>query len=148
MTKVLLIYATMTGNTEEMADLIETGLVSAGLEVDKKDVEDAKASDMEAYSHIILGAYTWGDGDLPDEFLDFFDDLEEMDLSRKFVAVFGSGDTGYEYFCGAVDTLEEGVKNAGGSIVQESLKVDIFPEDENLCKEFGLQFAQTIKQYI
>lgn len=33
--KVLLVYATMSGNTEAMADLIEKGLTEAGAGVDR-----------------------------------------------------------------------------------------------------------------
>ncbi|WP_416148429.1 flavodoxin [Salipaludibacillus sp. HK11] len=144
MTKVLLVYASMSGNTEEMADFIEKGLLKAGMEVNKQEVVDIDASEMEDYSHIMLGAFTWGDGDLPDEFLDFHEDMEEMDLSDKFFAIFGSGDTMYEIYCGAVDILEETVKKCNGNIVLESLKIESYPDDEEMCINFGTQFANVL----
>ncbi|MBJ7569841.1 flavodoxin [Bacillus halotolerans] len=145
MGKILLVYATMSGNTEAMADLIEKGLREAEAEVDRfeaMDIDDAEL--FNDYEHIILGTYTWGDGDLPDEFLDLAEEMEALDFTGKTCAVFGSGDTAYEYFCGAVDTLEEKIKERGGEIVLPSVKVEMNPEgeEEEVLKEFGRQFAR------
>ncbi|MBL4964764.1 flavodoxin [Bacillus halotolerans] len=145
MGKILLVYATMSGNTEAMADLIEKGLQEAEAEVDRfeaMDIDDAEL--FNDYEHIILGTYTWGDGDLPDEFLDLAEEMEALDFTGKTFAVFGSGDTAYEYFCGAVDTLEEKIKERGGEIVLPSVKVEMNPEgeEEEVLKEFGRQFAR------
>ncbi|MGQ5113470.1 flavodoxin [Bacillus halotolerans] len=144
MGKILLVYATMSGNTEAMADLIEKGLQEAEAEVDRfeaMDIDDAEL--FNDYEHIVLGTYTWGDGDLPDEFLDLAEEMEALDFTGKTCAVFGSGDTAYEYFCGAVDTLEEKIKERGGEIVLPSVKVEMNPEgEEEVLKEFGRQFAR------
>ncbi|KUP33184.1 flavodoxin [Bacillus halotolerans] len=145
MGKILLVYATMSGNTEAMADLIEKGLQEAEAEVDRfeaMDIDDAEL--FNDYEHIILGTYTWGDGDLPDEFLDLAEEMGALDFTGKTCAVFGSGDTAYEYFCGAVDTLEEKIKERGGEIVLPSVKVEMNPEgeEEEVLKEFGRQFAR------
>ncbi|MEC1647230.1 flavodoxin [Bacillus halotolerans] len=145
MGKILLVYATMSGNTEAMADLIEKGLQEAEAEVDRfeaMDIDDAEL--FNDYEHIILGTYTWGDGDLPDEFLDLAEEMEALDFTGKTCAVFGSGDTAYEYFCGAVDTLEEKIKERGAEIVLPSVKVEMNPEgeEEEVLKEFGRQFAR------
>ncbi|MEC1734566.1 flavodoxin [Bacillus mojavensis] len=145
MGKILLVYATMSGNTEAMADLIEKGLQEAEAEVDRfeaMDIDDAEL--FNDYEHIILGTYTWGDGDLPDEFLDLAEEMDALDFTGKTCAVFGSGDTAYEYFCGAVDTLEGKIKERGGVIVLPSVKVEMNPEgeEEEALKEFGRQFAR------
>ncbi|WP_286058604.1 flavodoxin [Bacillus mojavensis] len=145
MGKILLVYATMSGNTEAMADLIEKGIQEAEAEVDRfeaMDIDDAEL--FNDYEHIILGTYTWGDGDLPDEFLDLAEEMDALDFTGKTCAVFGSGDTAYEFFCGAVDTLEEKIKDRGGEIVLPSVKVEMNPEgeEEEALKEFGRQFAR------
>lgn len=146
MAKVILIYASMSGNTEAMADLIEEGLQSTGVEVVKKEVMDTRVDELHEYDGIILGAYTWGDGELPDEFLDFYDDMEDVDFTGKSLAVFGSGDTAYAEFCGAVDLLEQRVQESGGTLVVKGLKIELAPvgSDTDLCKSFGEQFAQAI----
>ena len=69
----------------------------------------------------------WG---LPFEAEDFHEDLENIDLSGKKVAVFGSGDTAYELFCEAVTIFEERLVERGAELVQEGLKIELAPEDE------------------
>lgn len=147
MSKVLLVYASMTGNTEEMANLVEKGLQTEGVKVDKKDVIDVDLSTLEEYENIILGAYTWGEGALPDEFLDLYDDMETMDLNGKTFAVFGTGDSSYAIYCGAVDLLEDVIKEKGGKIALEGLKVENYPEgeDEDRSVQFGADFAKALK---
>lgn len=141
--KVLLVYATMSGNTEAMADLIEKGLKEGGASVDRHEAMDIDAELLHDYSHILLGAYTWGDGDLPDDFIDLYEEMEELDLTGKAFAVFGSGDTSYEHFCGAVDLIEEKVKEPGGDIVLPSIKIELNPEgnEEEELISFGKQFV-------
>ncbi|WWY42181.1 flavodoxin [Bacillus altitudinis] len=146
--KVLLVYATMSGNTEAMADLIEKGLKEAGASVDRHEAMDIDAELLHDYSHILLGAYTWGDGDLPDDFIDLYEEMEELDLAGKAFAVFGSGDTSYEHFCGAVDLIEEKVKELGGDIVLPSIKIELNPEgnEEEELISFGRQFVHLHQQ--
>ncbi|MBR3379205.1 MAG: flavodoxin domain-containing protein, partial [Bacillus sp. (in: Bacteria)] len=96
----------------------------------------------------LLGAYTWGDGDLPDDFIDLYEEMEELDLTGKAFAVFGSGDTSYEHFCGAVDLIEEKVKELGGDIVLPSIKIELNPEgnEEEELISFGRQFVHLHQQ--
>lgn len=143
MTKVIIVYCSLTGNTEEMSEAIEAGVKEAGVEVARRDAYDAKADELAGYDGIIMGAYTWGDGELPDEFLDFFEDLDELDLSGKKAAVFGSGDTSYSNYCGAVDIMENKLRELGAEIVHESLKFEYNASDEELKlgKTIGLEVA-------
>ncbi|MGE6631195.1 flavodoxin [Bacillus sp. NPDC077027] len=148
MGNVLLVYATMSGNTEAMADLIEKGLLEAGASVDRHEAMDIDAELLNDYTQIILGAYTWGDGDLPDDFIDLYEDMDDLDLSGKSFAVFGSGDTSYEHFCGAVDLIEEKVKELGGNVVLPSIKIELNPEgdEEEELISLGKQFVHIHQQ--
>lgn len=142
MSKVLVVYASMTGNTEEMAEAIAEGVKEAGVEVVSKEAFDASAAEITEYDGIIIGAYTWGDGELPDEFLDFFEEMDSLDLSGKKAAVFGSGDTSYPIFCGAVDTIEAKVKALGAEIISESIKFEYNPSEEE--KEQGRNLGRQV----
>ena len=51
------------------------------------------------------------------------------DLNGRKVALFGCGDTSYEYFCGAVDKLEELMIKLGANVVNMSLRIDGDPDD-------------------
>lgn len=142
MPKVLVVYASMTGNTEEMAEAITEGAKEAGAEVVSKEAFDASVDELNDYEGIIIGAYTWGDGELPDEFTDFFEALDSLDLSGKKAAVFGSGDTSYPVFCGAVDTIEAKLKELGAEIAGECIKFEYNPSEEE--KEQGRSLGRQI----
>ncbi|MCA1292648.1 flavodoxin [Paenibacillus sp. alder61] len=147
MSKIIIVYASLTGNTEEMAELIAEGIRDTGVAADLKMVEDCSAALLLEYDGYLLGTYTWGDGELPDEFTDFADELEDIRLQGGPAAVFGSGDTTYRLYCGAVDELEGRLRKLGASIVQDSLKVEYgpSPEEKGLCREFGVNFARSLE---
>ncbi|MEH6984608.1 flavodoxin [Priestia megaterium] len=146
MKEILLAYASMSGNTEAIADLIEEELVKHGLHVKRAEVYDIDASDLISAESIIFGAYTWGDGELPDDFLDLYDEMDDIDLSQKQMAVFGSGDSSYDVFCGAVDLIEEKIKRRNGNIAVPGLKIELSPfgEDVEKCKVFAKGFAEVV----
>jgi len=144
MSKIIMVLASMTGNTQEMADFIAEGVREEGVELEVKEVLDANALELESYGGILLGAYTWGDGELPDEFLDFYDDMDSLNLRGKKAAVFGSCDSAYEHYGAAVDILIDKLKGLGADIVQEGLKVELAPSsnEAEICKNFGRAFAK------
>jgi flavodoxin I len=71
------------------------------------DREDAEV--LLQYDGILLGSYTWGDGELPFEAEDFYDQFDDLDLNGKVVGCFGSGDHAYPHFCAAVDIFQQKV---------------------------------------
>ncbi|WP_028612722.1 flavodoxin [Paenibacillus harenae] len=142
MPRILVVYASMTGNTEEMAEAIAEGAKEAGAEVVAKEAFDASAAELNDYEGIIIGAYTWGDGDLPDEFTDFYEEMDTLDLSGKKAAVFGSGDTSYPIYCGAVDTIEMKLRKLGADIAGESIKFEYNPTETE--KEQGRSLGRRV----
>lgn len=135
----IIIYSSMTGTTELMAETISKELTKTGAKVAIKDAFGAFADELKNYDRILIGSYTWGDGDVPDELLDFYDELCQEDLSGKQAAVFGAGDSSYTYFARAVDIFEEALVGCGCKILTASLKVDGEPEEKirELCKAFS-----------
>jgi flavodoxin I len=147
MKKILIAYASMTGNTEMMAESIADGIRVTIENVLVKDIIEIDVDDLLTYDGIILGAYTWISGSLPDELLDFYDDMESLDLSDKKAAVFGSGDTMYESFGAAVDILENRLRTCGADIIQQGLKIELTPTNVELeqCSRFGYNFAKQLE---
>ena len=148
MTKMILIYASMSGNTEMMAEEVANGVRQEGEDVEVIDIMDGiEASELENYDGILLGAYTWGDGELPDDFLDFYDEMESINLTGKKAAVFGSCDSAYPNFGAAVDILMEKLRERGAEVYPKGLKVDNTPdvEEEEACRDFGKEFISFLK---
>ncbi|KAB8136787.1 flavodoxin [Gracilibacillus oryzae] len=151
MAKVILLFCSMSGNTEEIAEIIETSISNHGLEVCKfqLDMEDIKVTDLLDYKAILFGTYTWGDGDIPYELEDFYDDMEEIDLTGKVVALFGSCDSMYPDYGGAIDTFAERFKERGASDILYHLKVDLTPDDDDVkrCQQFAEDFVEQLNIY-
>ncbi|MCK4859422.1 MAG: flavodoxin [Candidatus Omnitrophica bacterium] len=124
MAKAVVIFGSTTGNTEMLADSVEKGIKEAGVEVAKKSASDISAQEMKDYDLILLGCSTWGDGELQDDFVDFYEKMKDVNLEGKKAAVFGPGDSSYDQFCKAVDLLENRLKEHGSQIVTESFKID------------------------
>ena len=113
MTLAKIVYASMTGNTEEIADI----------EVEIDECTQVDAADFEEADICVVATYTYGDGDLPDEIVDFYEDLQEIDLSGKIFGVCGSGDTFYDDFCKSVDDFEAVFTQIGAKKAPTALKL-------------------------
>ncbi|WP_077620562.1 flavodoxin [Bacillus sinesaloumensis] len=147
MNNAILVYASMSGNTELMATYIAEGIKEKGVQLDVKECFEVTPGDLVKYDGIIIGSYTWGDGELPDELIDFYDEMDQLEFHHKKSAVFGSGSTLYSNFGGAVDLLMEKLKERGAEIIGSPLKVEYTPndQDEIACKDFGRLFADRLK---
>ncbi|CAM3807469.1 flavodoxin domain-containing protein [Alkalicoccus chagannorensis] len=121
---IYIVFATLSGHTEELAERMEERLQEAGMEVVVEEANTAEASRFQEFDMVLLGSYTFGDGDVPDDMLDLYDDMKETDLSGLSFAIFGTGDTGYEHFAGAVDHLEALVQKQGGRLRVPAMKAD------------------------
>jgi flavodoxin short chain len=131
MYKILTIYGSTTGNTETTAEIIEQTLSAKGFDVTTKDVSSISPEETSGYDILLLGCSTWGEDELElqDDFLCFYDNMDKAAFSEKKTAVFGCGDSSYTYFCGAVDAIEDKVKQLGGKLIAEGLKIDGDPDD-------------------
>lgn len=142
MAKALIVYGSTTGNTESVAELVESTLKNKGLETDLRSAGDVSAENLaDGFDLILFGCSTWGDDEieLQDDFIDLYDSLEDCGLKNKKVAVFGCGDSSYTYFCGAVDVIEKKSAECGADIVIESLKID---DDPGTARDETVQWAE------
>lgn len=134
MGKVLMIYTSQTGNTEMLTDMIAHELQQLSLEVEMKtfDLDLIDIEQLSNYDAVLIGTYTWDDGELPYESEDFYVDLEGVNLNGQVFGVYGSGDTCYDTFGLAIDLIGDRLKNLGATMVPERLKVDLSPNKEDV----------------
>lgn len=139
-----IVYASMTGNTEQCMDIVEEALESLDVDVIVEESSFADPFDFEEDDICIVGTYTWGpDGNLPDEIIDFYEELEEVDLDGKVFGVFGSGDTFYEgKFCQSAVDFDNQFEKTGAARGAECVKVKLDPEEDDISQLE--QFAQAL----
>jgi flavodoxin I len=129
--KILVLFGSSTGNTEELANTIHQTLQDLGREADLVNIAETSEVDYLAYSVLLLGSSTWDEGQVQLDFRFHLEDLqsESPDLSGKSFAVFGTGESCYEFFAGGVDKLEEQYAEFGAEKIHDSLKIDTLEED-------------------
>lgn len=139
-----IVYASMTGNTEQCMDIVEEALENLGVIVIVEESAFADPFDFEEDDICIVGTYTWGpDGNLPDEIIDFYEELEEAELTGKVFGVFGTGDTFYEdKFCQSVLDFDSQFEKTGAARGSECVKVELDPEENDIAQLE--QFAEAI----
>lgn len=134
MKKALIIYGSTTGNTEDMAGMIKKELEQSDFEAQVKDVTQAAVVDLTGdYDLLLFGCPAYGEDEieLQEDFDDFYEKLDGIQLNGKPFAVFAPGDSSYEHFCGSVDLLEEKMAELGGKLLTDGLKVDGDPAGAN-----------------
>ena len=141
MSKIAVIYWSMSGNTEAMANAIAEGAQGAGAEVDVKQVSDITVDQALEYDKLALGCPAMGAEVLEEsEFEPFFTELESR-LGGKKVALFGSYGWGDGQWMRdwqqRVDDANASLYNGEGLIINET------PDDDGLeqCRPFGAGFA-------
>ncbi len=146
--KIAVIYASAYGNTEEMARHIAKGASIDGLtdvslinlvERDTKDVVDG----IERADAVIVGSPTLN-AKPPKPIFDMISSLVMLNVKNKKAAVFGC----YGWSGEAVQMVQDILKSLRFVIVQEGLKIQMTPFEEDLlsCEKFGMDFAYKITQ--
>lgn len=123
----------MTGNTEEISEILESTVQDAGFEVEREECSEVDVDFFDDADACVIATYTYGDGELPFEFEDFFDELEDKDLSGKIFGVVGSGDREYgDLFCKSAHDFVEALEKAGAKKVAETVEIENNAEDEDV----------------
>ncbi len=101
MTSNILFYYSRKGNTKALVNLFTDSFV-----ID--EVTNIRNYNLNDFSTIVFATSTYGRGVPPKAFFNIRDIL--VNLKGKRIGLFGSGNSHYEYFCGALDLLEEMLK--------------------------------------
>ena len=141
--KLLVIYDTMWQSTEMMANEIAIGAIEQGIEVKKLSVQSNDithlATEMLDAAAVAIGTPTLNNGLLPTvaEFLTYIKGLRP---GNKLGFAFGS----HGWAGGAVDLVEDVLKDIGTELTCEGIKVQYRPTAEELavCREAGKDLAK------
>ncbi|MGC8976306.1 MAG: flavodoxin family protein [Candidatus Ratteibacteria bacterium] len=155
MAKVLIIYHSKTGNTEEMAKSVEEGVKEEKVEVILKSIEETKLEDLLDADGIIVGSPTYFG--LPSaEIKELFD--RSVKYYGKLEGKIGAAFTSSAHIAGGNETTIMGILQMmliHGMIVQGTTKSDHYgpvsigkPNDKvkRDCKELGKRVAKLVKK--
>lgn len=146
MKKVLILYSSLTGNTQ-MAAMELCGKLQELVPENKyenEDINNLALAEWKKYDLVMIGVSTWGEGDFNPSSEDFWAkvEVENWQFAGMKFALFGLGDSSYVNYCGSVLKYEEKLKERGGEIVGEVHKIDGWMDEEKM--ERLLAWARTI----
>ncbi|KAL6136748.1 hypothetical protein ACLB2K_062043 [Fragaria x ananassa] len=131
--KLLILYATETGNALDAAERIGREAERRGCSVRLLSLDQYDASCLPQEGAVIFVVSTTGQGDTPDSMKGFWKYLLQRNLSRQWLqglyyAVFGLGDSGYQKFNFVAKKLDRRLLDLGATpIVERGLGDDQHP---------------------
>jgi len=122
----LVLYASQTGQAEEIARESAASLVAGGRDALAVSTDKVSLAQLRAAKHILCVVSTTGEGDAPDEALRFEKTLmrETPDLAGRTVAVLGLGDRKYDQFCAFGHRVFNWLVSCGAEAVSPTIEVD------------------------
>ena len=142
MTLAAILYASMSGNNEEVADIVEKYLEEENIEVKKEEADDVDVHFFDDADICIVHSYTYTDGEIPNELEEMYDGLAETDFQGKIFGIAGAGDSNYDTFCHAVELLDEAFAKTGAVRGADMVKIDDKPEPSD--EEALLAFVKSL----
>ncbi|MGL4716836.1 MAG: FMN-binding protein MioC [Aeromonas sp.] len=135
MAKLNIVVGSMLGAAEYVADHVANLLEQAGHQPRIHNPATLTEVLAEPGSILLVITSTHGAGDVPDNLQPFTKDLAKLhpDLNSLKYGVIALGDSSYDTFCQAGQTLDRLLSDCGASRIGERLEIDVtqheIPED-------------------
>lgn len=148
--KVLIVFATNSGGTQLASDLIKETFVKNNHEARVIEIRETNIDEFVNYDLIVLASPSWDyeglEGQPHPDYRAFMETAKGKKFAGKRFAIVGLGDSSYTYFCGAVDHLENFIKELGGVLVEPSIRIDGFYLDQTGNSQKLTDWTKTVAQ--
>jgi len=145
--KVLLLWASQTGNIESLTERYATQLMESGFEIRTTCMADYDIAALAKAQYVLLMSSTFGDGDAPDNGASFWSALKADNaprLDNLRYAVLAFGDRNYDAFCGHGRALDTRLAEQGA--VRLLSRVDCDSEFQPVADAWLEQIVARIKE--
>lgn len=150
--KTLIVYGTLSGSTMTAAQLICDTLAAAGHETMLVTADSSAKEQIASHDAVVFASPSWEDqgkdGQPLPEIRELIESFDAAALNGKKIALAGLGDSSYEHFCGAVDVMEDLLKQKGVSdFATEHLKIDKYystPDNEQKVKDWATSLGKAL----
>ncbi|WP_241481571.1 flavodoxin domain-containing protein [Mesobacillus campisalis] len=131
-----IVYASITGNTRELAEIIADGFRKHKIEPAFCHAGSFPAWQLGELDLLAVVTYTWGNGEIPSEMKPVYEAIASQAPKQLITGAAGSGDSFYPAYCGAVDKFRDLLFVHTQLAV--TLKVELMPQesDRERCQRF------------
>lgn len=144
--KIAIVYSSKTGNTEELAQRIFHLFLKKNVMVSLFRIEQFRVRDLSQFEAVVIGTYTWGNGEIPQEMMELYRAFEIQDVKKVLTGVIGTGDSGYPKFCGAVDEFKDMLYVNTNLIATLKIEVSLQMKDIDRCSRFVTIFLDQLSR--
>ncbi len=146
MSKILVVYASLTGNTEKMAEYIAEGVRFAGVQAIVKNIADIKdPAALEGFDGYILGSPTYH-RDMIGSMKTFLFMAKKANLEGKLAGAFGSYTHSGDAPLQILETMEYVFKMEHSKLGSFNMKEALISTADGMraCQDYGRAFAKEL----
>ncbi|WP_417500832.1 assimilatory sulfite reductase (NADPH) flavoprotein subunit [Marinobacter sp.] len=143
--ELTILFGSQTGNTEELAQQLAARAADKGVSAKVLDMADYKPKQLKSEQYLAVLASTHGEGDPPDNALDFHEFLhgkKAPKLEGLRYSVLSLGDSSYEHFCKTGQDFDSKLAALGATALAERVDCDVDYED--LAEDWINRVLETI----
>ncbi|HAK6816555.1 TPA: NADPH-dependent assimilatory sulfite reductase flavoprotein subunit [Salmonella enterica] len=143
---VTLISASQTGNARRVAEALRDDLLAANLNVTLVNAGDYKFKQIASEKLLVIVTSTQGEGEPPEEAValhKFLFSKKAPKLTDTAFAVFGLGDTSYEFFCQSGKDFDSILAELGGERLLDRVDADV--EYQAAASEWRARVVDVLK---
>ncbi|SBG66465.1 sulfite reductase subunit alpha [Klebsiella variicola] len=143
---ITLISASQTGNARRVAEALRDDLLAAKLNVKLVNAGDYKFKQIAAEKQLVVVTSTQGEGEPPEEAValhKFLFSKKAPKLDGTAFAVFGLGDTSYEFFCQSGKDFDSKLAELGAERLLDRVDADV--EYQTAAAEWRARVVEVLK---
>lgn len=143
---ITLISASQTGNARRVAEALRDDLQAAQLNVKLVNAGDYKFKQIASEKLLVVVTSTQGEGEPPEEAValhKFLFSKKAPKLTDTAFAVFGLGDTSYEFFCQSGKDFDNKLAELGGERLLDRVDADV--EYQAAASEWRTRVVEVLK---
>ena len=143
---ITLISASQTGNARRVAEALRDDLLAAKLNVNLVNAGDYKFKQIASEKLVVVVTSTQGEGEPPEEAValhKFLFSKKAPKLAGTAFAVFGLGDSSYEFFCQSGKDFDSKLAELGGERLLDRMDTDV--EYQAAAAEWRARIVDVLK---